>query len=276
MAFLNDELVCVMPAHEDNKTLYSHNGLTYGGLVYSADLNPKQIALCLKSILQYLEQNNIETLHIKTIPQCYYNKPDLTLQKLYSQLNAEPYRSDVLSIVKPNEVSYSRDRKAGIKRGVKHNLVVQETDDLSQFWNDILIPNLKHKHGSLPVHSLDEITLLKSRFNKQIRQFNVYYNDHLVAGTTIFDTKNVARSQYMSSNHLKNKLGSLDFLHSHLLETVFKDKSFFDFGASNLDSGKKISEGLLYWKSGFGTKKYNHDFYKIETKMHTALDSVFN
>ena len=52
------------------------------------------------------------------------------------------------------------------------------------------------------------IQLLKQKFPKLIRQFNVYKNDILVAGTTIFETKYVAHSQYISGNDEKNPIVS--------------------------------------------------------------------
>ena len=275
MVFRDSELVCLLPAHQINNSLYSHNGLTYGGLLYSEKLTLKDLASSFKHILEFLEKKQIERLFFKSIPHIYYNKLDLSLDYLLSLLGARKYRTDILSVLKVGKKNYSRDRKSGYKRGIKNNLVVRETEDLSQFWNEILIPNLNTKYQSAPVHTLEEIATLKSRFKNQIRQFNVYSNKDLVAGTTIFETKNVARSQYMSSNSSKNKLGSLDFLHVHLLEDVFKTKKYFDFGASNINSGKQVNEGLLYWKSGFGTSICTHDFYEIETKEHRALDMVF-
>ena len=137
-------------------------------------------------------------------------------------VDAELLKRDTLSVVTiDNKLPYNKDRVNGIKRAKKHNLVIKEDDEFDDFWNTILIPNLKNKHEVLPVHSLDEIKLLKQRFPKNIMQFNVYHGDKLVAGTTIFITKQVAHSQYISANTNKNSLGSLDYLHDYLLNTVF-------------------------------------------------------
>ena len=115
-----------------------------------------------------------------------------------------------------------------------------------------LIPNLSEKHQVKPVHSLEEISDLKIKFPDKIRQFNAYTaSGEIVAGTTIFDTKQVARSQYISGNADKNQLGSLDLLHHHLLSDVFKDKAYFDFGTSNQKDEQFMNKGLLYWKAGF-------------------------
>jgi hypothetical protein len=274
LIFKDDILIAVLPAHIKGKVLHTHQGLTYGGLVYKQNLRLKDILNTFKLVLSFLEEKKIDVLSLKTIPQIYYKTPDFSFDYLLKIVKCKQVKTDVLSVVNPASKNYSKDRKAGYKRGLKHHLRVEETDDLSLFWQRILVPNLKEKHQVNPVHNLEEITLLKSRFEKQIRQFNVYHNNELVAGTTIFETDTVAHSQYISGNVDKNKLGSLDFLHIHLLENVFQNKPYFDFGTSNENQGKQINEGLRYWKQGFGASIYLHDFYTVETKNHVLLDHV--
>ena len=86
-----------------------------------------------------------------------------------------------------------------------------------------------------------QIQKLKNIFAENIRQFNVYHNDEIVAGTTIFQTKNVIHIQYIGSDTNKNKLGSLDFLFYKLINELFTDYKFFDFGTSNENNGRKIN-----------------------------------
>ena len=74
---------------------------------------------------------------------------------------------------------------------------------------------------------MQEITNLKKKFPKNIRQFNVYYNDKIVAGTTLFESENVIHSQYISADKNKSKNGSLDFLYHHLITAYFLRKTFF-------------------------------------------------
>lgn len=276
LVFNDGDLLAVLPAHIEGDVLYSHQGLTYGGLVYKSGLKLNTIVDISRLILYFLSTKGVTKLVVNEVPQIYYKAPDFSFQYILQIIKAKQYRTDVLSIVKPIESSYSKDRKAGYKRGLKNGLKVEETNNLLPFWNQILIPNLQQKHDVKPVHSVDEILLLKSKFSKQIRQFNVYYNGTIVAGTTIFETEKVAHSQYISGNKNKNKLGSLDFLHVYLLENVFKDKPYFDFGTSNENNGSQINNGLLYWKQGFGCKIFAQKFYEIETRNHLLLDAVFN
>jgi hypothetical protein len=187
---------------------------------------------------------------------------------------AELIRTDMLSVLDLNYKSYSSSRKEGVKRGLKSKLKVEESNSFDLFWNSILIPNLKSRHNVQPVHSLEEISLLKSRFPNNIRQFNVFYNNEIVGGTTIFENEHVAHCQYISGNKNKNKLGSLDFLHHFLIEKVFIDKRYFDFGTSNIRAGQHINEGLQFWKEGFGARSITQRFYKIDSENYNLLDYV--
>jgi hypothetical protein len=150
-------------------------------------------------------------------------------------------------------------------------LVIKEELNFELFWNKILIPNLDKKHSAKPVHSIEEITKLQNTFPDNIRHFNVYDENNIVAGTTIFISENVAHPQYISGNNQKNELGSLDYLYDYLIKVVFKDKKYFDFGPSHEDNGLKINEGILFWKESFGAKTTVQDYYEIETQKYNNL-----
>ena len=114
-------------------------------------------------------------------------------------------RCDLSTVIDSNQqvVMPSSNRKRGLKRATKNELRVTETQDFDTFWEEILIPNLDQKYNVSPTHSLLEITALKQKFPNSIRQFNAYKNDKIVAGVTVFESKNVAHSQYISANELK-------------------------------------------------------------------------
>jgi hypothetical protein len=276
MIYKENKLIALLPANKVENKVYSHQGLTYGGLINTTDLKSEDAILIFKTILEFLNREAIVSLWIKELPYIFLHKPNSNPSAyLYFKLKAKLERMDMHSVLKIKDTAYSRSRVNGIKRGGKHNLIIEETDDFKSFWDIILLPNLNKKHAVKPVHSLEEITFLKSKFPNQIRQFNVYYKDEIVAGTTIFETEHVAHSQYISSNADKNSLGSLDFLHAHLLKNVFKNKLYFNFGTSNENLGQKINQGLLYWKEGFGARSITQSFYKIETKNYKLLDDIY-
>jgi len=274
LVFKEKELVAILPANKVDEVLYSHQGLTYGGLILKESVKFSDVLTSFQELLIYLENEGVTEVILKSIPKIYHSLPSDELDYLMFKMNSELLRSDILSVVQPGEMKLSKDRKNGVKRGEKHNLQVKEVTDLDEFWKDILIPNLKEKYNVAPVHSLDEINLLKSKFPNEIRQFNVYEQDKIVGGTTVFETDQVAHSQYISGNKDKNSLGSLDFLHHYLLDQVFTDKPYFDFGISNENQGQQINKGLQYWKEGFGARAIVQNFYKIKTKDHVQLTNI--
>jgi hypothetical protein len=276
LIFKNNKVIALLPAHKIDNTIHSHKGLTYGGLITSEEIKLRDFVSCFKSVMTFCVNHGFKRLHLKQLPSIYTVIPNDEVQYLMFILNANLSRRDTLSVLSlKNKLKISKDRLAGHTRAIKHGLKVKEVDDFKEFWNKILIPNLNTKHNAQPAHTLKEIELLKQRFPKQIRQFNVYKDETIVAGTTIFDTKHVAHSQYISGNENKNELGSLDFLHLHLIKNVFRNKSCFDFGISNENQGKHINEGLNYWKEGFGARTITQDFYDINLDTVDKLDTIF-
>lgn len=275
MVFKENKLIALIPANSTGNSLYSHQGLTYGGLVLASKVKLEQSLQIFREVLKFLNNNGVETLEIKTLPHIYPDFPSEEINYLMFLTEARFTRRDVLSVVDlKSPFKISNGRMEGVKRGKKNNLLVKEVNHFNEFWNEILIPILAEKHEAKPVHSLEEIELLHQRFPNNIRQFNVYYNNKIVAGTTIFETNKVAHCQYIAAGNDKNQLGSLDFLHYNLIKEIFKNKKYFDFGISNENQGRNLNQGLSFWKEGFGASSVVQDFYSVGTKNYSKLDNV--
>ncbi len=271
----NQNLKAILPANRAEDVVYSHQGLTYGGLVLKQKTKMQVVIEITFNVLRFLHENEILILNLKQLPSVYTKFPSEEIEYLSFILKAKLVRRDSLSVIDlQNSFSMTKGRIEGVRKGTKHNLVCKEESSFELFWNEILIPNLVQKHEVKPVHSLSEISFLKSKFPNNIRQFNVYKEDKIVAGATIFESDNVAHSQYISANTTKNELGSLDFLHDYLISNVFKDKKYFDFGISNENQGENINQGLLFWKESFGARTVVQNFYAIETKNYSLLENV--
>jgi hypothetical protein len=271
----DNKWVAVLPANGVANQVFSHQGLTYGGLVYNEKLKLASVIATFKSVLVFLKENKKEKFQVKVLPSIYHQKPAEELNYALFLAEAQLIRRDALAVLDLlQENNLSKLRKRSIQKGISNDFVIQEVDDFEDFWNAILIPNLAQKHQAQPVHSLEEIIKLKALFPEKIRQFNVYKNGIIVAGTTIFETSTVAHCQYISGKEVKNELGGLDVLFQHLISETFKNKRFFDFGISNENQGRKLNYGLSYWKESFGASAIVHDFYEVKTSNYSLLDTV--
>lgn len=276
LIFEDEKLISILPANRVGDTLFSHQGLTYGGFVFDKKIFLSNCIELVKQTLEFLSNNGIITLNLKLIPTIYHKLPSNEIDYILFLLEAKLNRRDSIAIVDlENKLPISRIRKRGVEKGIKNNLLIKEVDTFDEFWNEILIPNLQSKYQVKPVHSLEEITYLKSKFPKLIKQYNVYHDAKIVAGITVFEKGNVVHPQYVSGNEaFNNELGSLDFLYNYLIEKVYPTKKYFDFGISNENQGKKLNESLHYFKESFGARTINQDFYKVETKNYSLLENV--
>jgi len=276
LVFKEEKLIGIVPANSKRNILYSHQGLTYGGVITTHKTKLKEFIEIFRSVLFFLHQAGIDSFEIKLLPSFFVTQASDEIEFALFCAAAVKTRCDTFAVIDlQTPFSFSEGRKEGIKRGVKAGLVVLEENDLRLFWETLLVPVLWERHGTQPVHSFEEITLLKEAFPDKIRQFNVYQNDKLVAGTTIFETTKVAHSQYIAADHNKNSNGSLDFLHNHLIKNVFRHKSYFDFGTFNKGNGTEVNSGLGYWKQSFGAQIHTQNFYSVKTENFNRLDSVF-
>jgi len=270
-----EKWVAVLPANVVGNDIFSHQGLTYGGLVYNENIKLASVIEIFKDILSFLNENNIGKLKLKLIPSIYHQKPAEEINYALFLAEAQLIRRDSMAVIDLSKpYSLSKIRKRGVKSGINNRLIIKEVEGFEDFWNAILIPNLDKRHQVTPVHSLQEITKLKELFPENIRQFNVYENDVIVAGTTIFESSTVAHCQYISGKEDKNELGGLDLLFYYLITEVFKNKRFFDFGTSNEDQGRKLNNGLSYWKESFGASIIVLDFYEVKPINYNVLDNV--
>jgi hypothetical protein len=161
-----------------------------------------------------------------------------------------------------NRPAFQERRRRNIKKALRADVRICESDDWASYW-DLLTNVLKERFGTKPVHSLDEIQLLRSRFPGNIRLFTASVEEELVGGVVIYETDRVAHAQYIAASDRGREIGALDLLFSFLLDETFAQKPYFDFGISNENDGRYLNAGLMEQKEGFGGRSVVHDYYQI-------------
>lgn len=275
LVFEGEKLVSVIPANREGDTVFSHQGLTYGGLVLHKKAKLSSTIDVYKAVLKFLFQHNIAKLSFKEIPSIYCAVFSDEVNYLSHICKSQLLMKHAVSVISLKQDStISKSRRECINRGKKNNLIIKEETNFDVFWNQLLIPNLKEKYNVAPVHSAAEISLLQKRFPENIRHFNVYHDTKLVCGTTVFITDKVIKPQYISGNENNNELGSLDFLYDFLINTFSKGKDYFDFGPSHENQGQNIIASINFWKESFGAISLVQDFYEVETANYPLLDNI--
>ena len=273
LIYKGERLYALLPANINDDVVYSHQGLTYGSFVLQDSAKLKSTFLAFKEVLKFLFEERIKKLDIRIIPSFYNSLPSDELEYILYKAEASLVKRDVILLIDyQNKLRFQKNRREGINKAKRKELLVKVDGDYDKFWNEILIPNLKEKHNTSPVHSLDEIKLLAARFPKHIKQVNVYQDDKIVAGTTLFLTKNVVHPQYISGNQNKNELGSLDLLMNDVFDHFKEGRNYFSFNTSSEENGKLLNEGLLFWKESCGARPLIFNNYEINTDTYRTLE----
>ncbi|GEP50706.1 hypothetical protein FNO01nite_13780 [Flavobacterium noncentrifugens] len=275
LVFEGEKLISILPANRSEDAVFSHQGLTYGGFVFDENIKLGKVLEVCRAVLFFLDQNKISLLQIKMIPEMYNSMLSEDIKYAFFLTDSKLIRRDCLAVIDLSKpFSATKSRRQSIRHGAANGLEIREEAEFDFFWNDVLIPNLHKKHQSKPVHTLEEIKKLQQLFPQNIRHFNVYHKGNIVAGTTLFITENVVHPQYISADAQKNELESLDYLYDYLISEISKGKNYFDFGPSHEQNGKKINNGILFWKESFGAKITVQDFYEINTSRFSTLDNI--
>lgn len=269
MIYKENKLIAVFPANiNDNHDVHSHQGLSYGGVLFKPHTSFNIRLNVYQQLLQFLEINNVETLFTKSIPNCYCN--DFSENLIFQWLKGECVRTDIYSYLpKASYFNPNRNRMRHLKKVI--DVEIRATDELAEFWNQVLIPNLEKRFNVRPVHSIAEMERLVSNFKKQIRFYGAYQKGVLRAGVVLFVHRNVVHAQYSAGDENRED-GSLDLLLDFVIRKYNTDKAF-SFGTSSERQGEQINEGLLYWKESFRSNNGIQQFFEIKTKYHSALQN---
>ena len=127
MVFKDEKLVAVLPANRVEDKLFSHQGLTYGGLVISKKLKLHHFIDVFKTILKFLDSNHFTTLNLKLIPSIYTSLPSDELDYLLFLTKSKLYRKDTLSVVVLDEqIKFIQNRDSQKFQDLLENMFFNE------------------------------------------------------------------------------------------------------------------------------------------------------
>lgn len=271
MFYKGGRLLALLPGNIEGETYCTHGGLTYGGFVLAYQASASVVLEAFYLLCRYLKENfGIKRIVYRTIPFIYHNYP--AEEDLYAlfRLNALLTERKISSVVMPGGACpFNTLRRRKLKLAHKNELKVYQDEAFETFWT-ILECNLQQHHGRSPVHSLEEIVRLNRLFPEEIKLYRVLDKDETVGGCVMYISNEVAHVQYIASTDRGRDMGALDLLFDCLINQIYIEKRYFDFGVSVEDGGRYLNEGLIFQKEGFGGRAVMYDTYEL------CLDSVEN
>ncbi len=259
LIYKKDKLIALLPANIVGDKVYSHQGLTYGGLILPLKIGYAIVEAIFTEIISFLKANSITNFIYKSIPFLYLKVPALELESLFINNAAKITRRDqnfainykvALDIHKTKIKHFTKNHSLGFE--------IKQSNNCDEFWKKVLCPRLNEKHKTTPVHSNLEMNFLMKQFPNQIIQYDIYLDDEILAGITIFKADTVIKSQYGATTVKGEKQRALDYLFIYLIN-YFKERGYhyFDMGTATGNLG------LIKQKEELGCSLYNLDQYEL-------------
>ena len=272
LLFYNDKevLMGVLPANEVGKALWSHQGLTYGGLLLHRKSTSADVAAMLDALVDYARGAGFTELHYKPVPHIYHRLPteeeDYFLWRMGAQIEVCNLSSTIDLHCEADLLKPEYCRRNIYNRLQQQGYTVDWEAPLAEFW-PILEENLQRKYEAQPVHTLAEIESLQAAMPDRILCCVVRNAEgKALGGTVLFETDQVVHTQYSSASEEGKRLCVLDYLYLSLLQVYRLEESprYFDFGTSNESQGRVLNENLIHYKESLGGRGVAYRTYLLK------------
>ena len=261
-------LVAVMPACEDDDTLWSHKGLTFGGWIMHPNRCDADVMLSIMELtLKHLKSEGFKHLVYKTVPHIYHRPFADDDQHALCRMGARWTESNVSSCIDlSNPLPFDRGNRANVNRARRSGVAVDIDSNgvLHDFWH-VLEDVLRNNHKTAPVHTLSEIQMLQNRFPDNIRLHTATLDGKVVAGVVIYLSNDVAHCQYIASSPDGRENKALALLFHDLVEHYRRQGCrWFDMGTSNECHGEVLNTSLMEQKNRFGGRAVAYNIFTLD------------
>ena len=259
--YLDDKLVALLPANVQGDILFSHGGLTYGGLVTTDKFKTVDALDVFTYLRKHLLLEGFERVIYKPCPWIYHSLP--SEEDLYAlfRFGARLAGRDVATVVDlHNMLPMTTLRRRQAKKALDNGVTISRENGFIKFWK-VLDDNLMQRYGVHPVHTLDEISLLASRF-PDIELYEAHLGGETIGGVVLYVCGKVAHVQYISANELGKEIGAIDLIFNKIIDVVKPRCRYLDFGKSTEQFGYFLNKGLIFQKEGFGGRAVCYDTYE--------------
>lgn len=265
IALCDGKPLAMLPACRlEGDVISTHAGLTYGGWILpDRHVDGAMLLHLMEQWVEWCAVNGYKAIHYKPLPLIYASTPSEEDRYALWRCGFSLAAVNLSSAVDMRQsVRFNMSKRQQLKKALRHELRIGESDRWEEFW-DVLCRCLSERHEASPVHRLDEIRLLHSRFPKNIRLFTVEDDGGVQAGVCVYDTGIVAHSQYAATTPSARRNYYLTALYHHLLTESFAGRRYFDFGTSNESGGRMLNEGLLNQKFSMGGTGVVYETYSL-------------
>jgi lipid II:glycine glycyltransferase (peptidoglycan interpeptide bridge formation enzyme) len=259
-------IIAVFPAVEDDKTIISHKGASYGGFVFKDDLGIHTTYLIVEHTAQYFKTKGYEKIIITQPPLIYYANPNQYLDFALMKHGFEYLKREVTAVIpldaaEPLAIFHS-DARRSTKKAIREGVKVMISEDYAPFY-EILKHNLGMRHNVTPTHSLSELVKLQKILPDKIYLFGAYLKEKILGGIVLFVANpRVILAFYISHDDKYQNYRPVNLLFYEVIKwgrnQGFK---YLDLGTFTLNMVPNW--GLGRFKENFSARGFLRDTYQL-------------
>ena len=151
-----------------------------------------------------------------------------------------------------------------VRQAERAGIEVKLTHDFDSFW-PILEGVLKGRHGAKPTHTVAEIKSLSALLPENFRLLAAFKNGVMVGGIVLITIHDEALyTLYMAQEYSVQKDHPMHLLLVEAIKLSLKEnRRVLHLGVSTEDGGKKVNEGLFFFKESFGCRPVRRETWEI-------------
>lgn len=259
----------VFPAAEsphDPAVVVSHPGATFGGLLTAGAVTGSRYRVMFECALRHWRDGGVRTLVYNAVPFVYHRTPFQEDTYVLWRLGARLSRRTLSACIDlaDRQPPSSRRRRSLQKAQRSACEVRRGTAILPQLW-EVVTAALMERHHVRPVHTLDEIEYLATRFVPEVECLGAFDGEKILGGVVLFHSPRVTHVQYSVSSQAGMKVGAMDLLVERgIADAVERNARFFDLGISTDPSGAELNDTLHQFKTEFGAGAIVYDQYELD------------
>ena len=136
MFFVGKHLHSLLPAHEVGDTLYSHYGLTYGGLIMNLKVTIADTITLFQELNEYLKAAGFHRVIYRPVPWIYHQVPaEEDLYAIFWHCHARLLLRNVgTTIIMGQHIAWRKDHRRRLKNAMENGIRVERDASLEEFW----------------------------------------------------------------------------------------------------------------------------------------------
>jgi len=257
----------VLPANRVGDTLWSHQGVSFGGLILHPRTHFSHVEAAVSALRDHLRAGGFKSFMYRPAPHPYQVFPREEDVFFLEQAGARRVDTKLHSMVLCGEPSAltAKTWNHTVRRSKESGVTVRAglDADLPAVWG--LVEQALERHGQNAVHTIDDIALLRSRFPDEVPILLAESGSgELLSGQVLLRSGRTLTLLYVGDALAGRELNAGTMLQDHVMNAPENAGFWFDLGQWCDTGSRQGSDSLLQYKEAAGGRLIQRHTWQLD------------